>query len=111
MAVAAGGRVPSYCAICALGAIGLFISTLTEQPIAATIAILLINVMMFILDQISQLAWLHPWLPPTGGPRSGSVRDPIATEGIQRGLITAAVYGVTFSLAAWARFSNKDITS
>ena len=34
----------------ALGAIGLFISTLTEQPIAATIAILLINVMMFILD-------------------------------------------------------------
>ena len=46
----------------ALGAIGLFISTLTEQPIGATIAVVLINVMMFILDSISQLAWLHPWL-------------------------------------------------
>ena len=34
----------------ALGAIGLFISTLTEQPIGATIAVVLVNVMMFILD-------------------------------------------------------------
>ena len=46
----------------ALGAIGLFISTLTEQPIGATIAVVLVNVLMFILDSISQLAWLHPWL-------------------------------------------------
>ena len=46
----------------ALGAIGLFVSTLTEQPIGATIAIVLVNVMMFILDSISQLDWLHPWL-------------------------------------------------
>ena len=46
----------------ALGAIGLFISTLTEQPIGATIAVVLVNVMMFICDQIPQLAWLHPWL-------------------------------------------------
>ena len=46
----------------ALGAIGLFVSTLTEQPIGATIAVVLVNVMMFILDSISQLEWLHPWL-------------------------------------------------
>ena len=46
----------------ALGAIGLFVSTLTEQPIGATIAIVLVNVLMFILDSISQLDWLHPWL-------------------------------------------------
>ncbi len=66
----------------ALGAIGLFISTLTEQPIAATIAVLLINVMMFILDQISQLAWLHPWLLTHWWTAIGDlVRDPIATEG------------------------------
>ena len=82
------------------------------MPIAATIAILLINVMMFILDQISQLAWLHPWLLTHWWTAIGDLlRDPIATEGIQRGLITAAAYGVTFWLAAWARFSNKDITS
>jgi ABC-2 type transport system permease protein len=96
----------------ALGAIGLFISTLTEQPIGATIAVLLVNVLMFILDQISQLDWLHPWLLIHWWTAFGDlVRDPIATESIQRGLLTAAIYAGVFWLAAWARLSTKDISS
>jgi ABC-2 type transport system permease protein len=96
----------------ALGAIGLFISTLTEQPIGATIAIVLVNVMMFILDMITQLDWLHPWLLTHWWTAFGDLlRDPIATESIQRGLITALVYAGVFWLAAWARLSTKDISS
>jgi ABC-2 type transport system permease protein len=96
----------------ALGAIGLFISTLTEQPIGATIAVVLINVMMFILDSISQLAWLHPWLLTHWWTAIGDfLRDPIYPDSIERGLLTAAAYAVTFWLLAWARFSSKDITS
>ena len=96
----------------ALGAIGLFVSTLTEQPIGATIAIVLVNVLMFILDSIAQLDWLHPWLLTHWWTAFGDLlRDPIATESIQRGLITAVVYAGTFWLAAWARLSTKDITS
>ena len=96
----------------ALGAIGLFISTLTEQPIGATIAVLLVNVMMFILGQISQLAWLHPWLLTNWWPAIGDfLRDPIFTDNLERGLITAAVYAATFWLLAWARFAGKDVTS
>ena len=96
----------------ALGAIGLFISTLTEQPIGATIAVVLINVMMFILDSIDQLAWLHPWLLTHWWTAFGDfLRDPIATDTVQRGLLTAAAYAGTFWLLAWARFSSKDITA
>jgi ABC-2 type transport system permease protein len=96
----------------ALGAIGLFISTLTEQPIGATIAVLLVNVLMFILDSISQLDWLHPWLLTHWWSAFGDLlRDPIATESIQRGLLTALVYTGVFGLAAWARLSTKDISS
>jgi ABC-2 type transport system permease protein len=96
----------------ALGAIGLFISTLTEQPIGATIAVVLVNVMMFILNSIPQLDWLHPWLLPHWWTAFGDLlRDPIATESISRGLITAVVYAGTFWLAAWARLSTKDISS
>jgi ABC-2 type transport system permease protein len=96
----------------ALGAIGLFVSTLTEQPIGATIAIVLVNVMMFILDSIAQLDWLHPWLLTHWWTAFGDLlRDPIATESIQRGLITAVVYAGVFWLAAWARLSTKDISS
>jgi ABC-2 type transport system permease protein len=96
----------------ALGAIALFVSTLTEQPIGATIAIVLVNVLMFILDTIDQLGWLHPWLLTHWWTAFGDLlRDPIATESIQRGLITALVYAGVFWLAAWARLSTKDISS
>jgi ABC-2 type transport system permease protein len=96
----------------ALGAIGLFVSTLTEQPIGATIAIVLVDVMMFILDRIPQLDWLHPWLLTHWWTAFGDLlRDPIATESIQRGLSTALVYAGVFWLAAWARLTTKDISS
>ena len=96
----------------ALGAIGLFVSTLTELPLGATIAIVLVDVLMFILDSISQLDWLHPWLLTHWWTAFADLlRDPMATESIQRGLITAVVYAGVFWLAAWARLSTKDISS
>jgi len=96
----------------ALGAIGLFVSTLTEQPLGATIAIVLVDVLMFILDSISQLDWLHPWLLTHWWTAFADLlRDPMATESIQRGLVTAVVYAGVFWLAAWARLSTKDISS
>jgi ABC-2 type transport system permease protein len=96
----------------ALGAIGMFVSTLTEQPIAAIVATIGIEVLMFILDQIPQLGWLHPWLLVDWWSAFGDLlRDPISTEAISRGLLTALAYAVVFLAAAWARFSSKDITS
>ncbi len=96
----------------ALGAIGLFVSTLTEQPIAAIVATIGVDVLMFILDAIPQLAWLHPWLLVDWWSAFGDLlRDPISTDAISRGLLTALVYAVVFLAAAWARFSSKDITS
>ncbi|HEY3547592.1 MAG TPA: ABC transporter permease, partial [Propionicimonas sp.] len=46
----------------ALSMIGLFISTLTEQPIAATVATAMVTTLLWILDAVPQLDWLHPWL-------------------------------------------------
>lgn len=96
----------------ALGAIGLFVSTLTEQPIGATVATVLINVGMFILDSISQLDWLHPYLLTHWWMSFGDLlRSPIYTGDINRGLLTALAYAIVFWLAAWARFRTKDVTS
>ncbi len=103
-----------YLALCfaSLGAIGLFISTLTEQPIGAAISVVILNVLSFILDSIPQLSWLHEWLPTHWWMSFGDVlRDPIAWGDMTRGLLTAAGYTLVFWLAAWARFSNKDVTS
>lgn len=96
----------------ALGAIGLFLSTLTEQPIAAMIALVVLTVGMFILDSIPQLSGLGPWLLTHRWTNFGDLlRAPVAWGGIGQGVLVAACYAVIAYLAAWARFSGKDITS
>ncbi len=96
----------------ALGAIGLFVSTLTEQPIAAMIAIVILNVAMFIADSLPQLDWLHPWLLTHWWTSFGDFfRDPIAWSEPVRGVCIAVGYALVFWLAAWARLGAKDITS
>lgn len=96
----------------ALGALGLFVSTLTEQPIAATIGVVILNVAMFVLDSLPTFSWLHPWLLTHWWTSFGDLfRDPIEWSGLTRGLLTAAGYAAVFWLAAWARLGNKDITS
>ncbi|NLT30624.1 MAG: ABC transporter permease [Propionibacterium sp.] len=104
----------AYLGVClaALAAVGLFISTLTEQPVAATLATAGVVMVVWILHAVPQLDWLHPWLIVhhwTAG--TDLFRQPIFTDNLQRGLLLAAGYIVVFGSAAWARFSNKDITS
>ena len=99
-------------AFASLGAVGLFISTLTEQPIGAMIATVIFAISSFILDSIPQLGWLHPFLITHNWYSFGDfLRAPISWTGIDQGLFSAAVYVAVFWLAAWARFGGKDVTS
>jgi ABC-2 type transport system permease protein len=99
-------------ALAALGAVGLFVSTLTEQPIGGTVAILILCVGSEIVDSISQLSVIHPYLLTHYWLGFGDLlRDPIATASIGKGLAVAAVYAVIFWTAAWARFAAKDVSS
>ena len=103
-----------YLVIClsALGAIGLFVSTLTEQPIGATIGVAGLAVISQILGSIPQLAAIAPFLPTHYWLDFGDLlRDPIATDQIAKGVLSAVIYSIIFLTAAWARFGSKDITS
>jgi ABC-2 type transport system permease protein len=96
----------------ALGAVGLFVSTLTEQPIGATIATMIFVVLSFILDQIPRLDWLHPYLLTHNWLAFGELlRDPVVFDGVRPGLVSAGAYIVIFLSAAWARFAGKDVSS
>lgn len=108
------GIVIVYLTIClaSLGAVGLFISTLTEQPIGAMIAVVLFSTISWILESISQLEWLHPWLIVHHWLGfAGVMRDPIAWDDMAQGVVVALGYAVVFLAAAWARFSGRDVTS
>jgi ABC-2 type transport system permease protein len=98
--------------LCALGAIGLFVSTLTEQPIGAAITTVIASMASFILDSIDQLAWLHPYLPTHWWMDFGDLlRDPVYPDALGQGLLSAGVYIAVFCTAAWARFAGRDVTS
>jgi ABC-2 type transport system permease protein len=97
---------------CALGAVGLFVSTLTEQPIGATIAVVILTIASSILDSIPQLAWLHPYLlTHWWAAFVDLLREPVYTGSVTQGLLSAAAYIVIFWSAAWARFAGRDVTS
>jgi ABC-2 type transport system permease protein len=96
----------------ALAAIGLFVSTLTEQPIAVMVTVTIISTAMWILDGIPQLEWLRPYLLVDYWPAFTDLfREPMFLEQIGRGLLVALAYAVVFLSLAWARFGQKDITS
>jgi ABC-2 type transport system permease protein len=103
-----------YLTVCltALGALGMFVSTLTEQPIGATIAILVLAVGSQIMDAIPQLSAIHRYLPTHYWLSFADLlRDPIALDRTVPGLLSALAYTAIFGTAAWARFGGKDVTS
>jgi len=96
----------------AIAAIGLFISTLTEVPIAAMAAVLSAAVLMQVLVAVPQLHALRPWLISDYLLRFSDVlRDPLSLTGLVPGVRAALCYLVLFGLLAWSRLSTKDISS
>jgi ABC-2 type transport system permease protein len=95
-----------------LAAVGMLVSTLTEQPIGAMIAVTVVSTAMWILDGIPQLDWLQPWLLVHYWTAfSDAFRDPVYWEQMRQGLLVDLGYVIVFLSLAWARFTQKDVTS
>lgn len=106
--------VALYCAaaLASLGAIGLAASTLTQHPVGAIAALLVVVVGSEIADQVPQLSGIHPYLPSHFWLSWADLfRAPVVWSGIGHGLLSFAVYFAIFGGFAWARFTSADITS
>ena len=103
-----------YVAVSMLGvaAFGLFFSTLTDSPLAATmgaLAVLVTSSLLFTLDAASPIA---PYLPTRYWLAFVDLfRDPIQWRDLSRGLALQGVYVGVLLAAAWANFTTKDVTS
>jgi ABC-2 type transport system permease protein len=96
----------------ALGSVGLFISTLTDVPIAAVAATLAAAILMQVLSAVPQLGSLRTLMISHYWFRLGDMlRDPLMFDGITNGLFVAFSYIAISCSLAWARFTTKDITS
>jgi ABC-2 type transport system permease protein len=95
-----------------VGALGLFVSTMTEVPIAAMAATLTLTIVSEVADAVPQLASIHGWLPSHYWLQwVDLLRDPVVTTDVRTGVLVTLGYVAFFVSLAWARFGGKDITS
>lgn len=103
-----------YGAVMMIGfaALAMFISTLTEVPVAAMATALTLAVTMQVLDLVSALHAIHPWLISHYLFNiSDLLRAPVDFSRLQQGVLVALAYVVVFWTLAWARLTTKDISS
>jgi ABC-2 type transport system permease protein len=95
-----------------VGAIGLFVSTMTEVPIAAMAATLTLTIVSEVADAVPQLGPIHGWLPSHYWLQWVDLfRDPMLTSRVGTGLLVTLAYVALFVSLAWARFAGKDVTA
>ncbi|WP_375502085.1 ABC transporter permease [uncultured Jatrophihabitans sp.] len=99
-------------ALFALAAGGLFISTLTENAIAAMAATISIAVFSALLDAVPQLSAIHPYLLTNHWLGFGELlRTSISTADLSRWTGLHLAYAAIFLSLAWSRMVTKDVTS
>ncbi len=97
--------------LAALGALGLALSTFTQHAIAVMATTLVIVIVSQILDAVSQVAAIHPYLPTHFWFSFDAIlRMPIAWAAVAHGLMSFAAYVVIFGAVAWVRIRRADIT-
>jgi ABC-2 type transport system permease protein len=106
--------VASYVTVSLLGlsAIGLFISTLTDVPVGAMAATIVVSVVAQILDVLPQLSWLHPWLFSHYWLGFAELlSQPLDFTSFGANALVQGAYIAVFGALAYSRFATKDILS
>ncbi|MDQ0076408.1 ABC-2 type transport system permease protein [Arthrobacter oryzae] len=106
--------VAAYLTVSLLGlsAVGLFLSTLTDVPVGAMAATIVISVVSQVLGELPQLEWLHPWLfSHYWFGFADLLRQPIAWDAFGDNALLQAGYIAVFGALAYGRFVTKDILS
>jgi ABC-2 type transport system permease protein len=95
-----------------VAAVALFLSTLTDSPLAAALGAVALLVASTVLVGLEAAQSVRPYLPTRYWLAFVDLfRDPVLWRDLVRGSLLQAVYVVVFLTAAWANFTTKDVTS
>jgi ABC-2 type transport system permease protein len=95
-----------------VGAIALFLSTITDSALGAALGALAALVTSEVLVTLNAASAVDPYLPTRYWLAwIDFFREPIVWRNIERGFAVQGVYVLVFLGAAWAHFVTKDITS
>ena len=109
---AAGISVYVIVALLALAAAGVFVSTLTENAIAAMATTIGIAVFSALMDAVPQLSSIHGYLLTDHWLGFGELlRSSVNSADLWRWSALHVAYVVIFLSLAWSRMMTKDVTS
>ena len=95
-----------------VAAVALFLSTLTDSPLAAALGAIALLVTSGVLVGLEASASVQPYLPTRYWLAFVDFfRDPVLYRDVVRGTALQAVYIGVFLTAAWANLMTKDVTS
>jgi ABC-2 type transport system permease protein len=106
--------IMGYLAVSLLVVAGLafLLSVSTDAPLGAVGGAVLLHILSSILDQITALGSLRVALPTHYSDAwLGLLSNPIQTDDMVKGAISALLYATVFFAWAWYRFLGKDIVS
>ncbi|MQA04660.1 MAG: ABC transporter permease subunit [Streptosporangiales bacterium] len=93
-----------------LAAIGVFVSSLVETPLAAMATTVAVPLVSQILDAVPQIEVIHAYLPTHYWlTLADLLRDPIYADNMLTGLVVQLVYVLIFGSAAYARMTTRDV--
>jgi len=103
-----------YLAVTLLVVAGLafLLSVSTDAPLGAVGGAVLLQILSAILDQITALGSLRVVLPTHYSDAwLGLLSNPVQTDDMVKGAISALLYATAFLALAWRRFARKDVLS
>jgi ABC-2 type transport system permease protein len=89
-----------------------FVSALTDAALGAAAATLSLAIASQVLDNLSSLRAIHPYLPTHGWLAYADLfRSPVTWAAMERGAILYVAYVAVFLTAALFAFGRRDVHS
>ncbi|HEY4616151.1 MAG TPA: ABC transporter permease [Citricoccus sp.] len=93
-----------------LGAVGLFLSTLSDVPVGVMAAIAVLAVVAQIAGSLPQLDWLHPWLFTAHWRGFADLlRHPVLWDSFVANAALQGPYVLVSGALAYGRFTTRDV--
>jgi ABC-2 type transport system permease protein len=93
-----------------IAAVGLFVSTVTDVPVAAMAATVGVVIVSTVLGALPEVSAIHPWLVTHQWLSFADLfRAPVRWHDIGRNLMLQGAYVAVFGTAAWSRLTTRDV--
>jgi ABC-2 type transport system permease protein len=95
-----------------VGALGFWLSTITDAPLAAVGGAVFTTIVFAVLEQVDQLGSIRDWFPTAFQYAwTDLLQTPVDSGDLFRGTVQSLVYVALFTALGFRHFARRDITA